>query len=147
MPPSNTVEIVEVKELEGLTTTSVVLKGGWLQGIVDGEYEVYGPKFTDDMADYKAEGCFWRARIDVSPDDIDEIKSYGTVLFHRGDGPQVNYTVFFRINVTFLLHWQVFAWFVTERVRVCYLRQLQVCETQKLVLKGLIGLKMSLLNR
>lgn len=79
-----------------------MLNGGWLQGIVDGEYDVYGPKFTDDMVDNETGDCFWRARIAVSPDDIEEIKSYGTVLFSR-DGPQVNYTVFFHINMTFCL--------------------------------------------
>ena len=99
MPPSRSVEITEVKKLEGFTT-KVVLQGGWLQGVVDGEYNVYDPELPDDTVEPREVGGFWRAQIDVRPEDIKEIKSYGTVLYIRGDGPQVNCT-FVCINMTF----------------------------------------------
>lgn len=82
---------MEVKELEGFTT-EVVLQGGWLQGIVEGEYDVVDPKLTDDMVDSEQERDLWVARIDVSPDDIEAIKSYGKVLYADRYGPQVNFT-------------------------------------------------------
>lgn len=85
--------------MEGFTTT-VVLQGGWLQGIVDGEYDVFDPQLTDDMVDLEEVGCLWRGQIDVIPNDIEAIKSYGTVLSTHGDGPKVNCT-FVCINMTF----------------------------------------------
>ncbi|XP_068735187.1 uncharacterized protein [Montipora capricornis] len=86
-PPSKSVEIAEVKKLEGFTT-KVVLQGGWLQGIVNGEYDVYDPELTDDMVDSKEVEDLWMAHIDVNPDDIEAIKSYGTVLYTHYTGPK-----------------------------------------------------------
>ena len=122
--------------MEGFTT-QVVLQGGWLQGIVAGEYNLYDPKLPDDMVEPREVGAFWMGQIDVRPEDIEEIKSYGTVLHNHRDGPQVKCTFVSKcINMTFPhLGRPVFTWFVgNEVVRVCYFRQLQICDTQ-------IGLK------
>lgn len=85
--------------MEGFTT-KVVLQGGWLQGIVDGEYNVYDPKLPDDTVELREVGAFWMALIDVRLEDIEEIKSYGTVLHNHLDGPQVNCT-FLCVKITF----------------------------------------------
>ena len=67
---------------------------------MDGEYDVYNPELTDDMVDSKEVGDLWVAHIDVNPNDIEAIKSYGTVMYTHFNGPQVNCT-FVCINVTF----------------------------------------------
>ena len=77
--------------LEGFTS-SVVLNGGWLQGVVDGEYDVFDPGLTDDMVGLEEVGCRWVGRIDIIKDAIEMIKSYGTVLFGREGGLRVNST-------------------------------------------------------
>ena len=90
-PPSKTVEIAEVKNFEGFTT-KVVLQGGHLQGIVDGEYDVYDPRVTDERLDAEEKGPLWLGQINISENDIEAIKSYGTVLYTNRDGPKVNCT-------------------------------------------------------
>lgn len=66
--------------LEGFTS-KVVLNGGWLQGVVDGEYDIFDPRLTDDMVGLDEVGGLWIGRINLTPKDIEAIKSYGRVLF------------------------------------------------------------------
>ena len=66
---------------------------------MDGEYDVFDPKLTDDMVALEEVG-FWVGQIDIIPSDIEAIKSYGTVLSTHGDGPKVNCT-FVCMNMTF----------------------------------------------
>ena len=67
---------------------------------MDGEYDVYDPKLPDDTFEPREVGGYWMSQIDVRPEDIEEIKSYGTVLYNHGDGPQVS-CAFVYINMAF----------------------------------------------
>ncbi|XP_078353455.1 uncharacterized protein LOC144638138 [Oculina patagonica] len=86
--PPKSFEIVESKMLERFTS-KVVLNGGWLQGVVDGEYDVFDPTLTDDMVGLDEVGGHWLGRIDITLDDIKMIKSDGTVLFSHEEGLKV----------------------------------------------------------
>lgn len=79
-------------------TSKVVLNGGWLQGVVDGEYDVFDPTLTDDMVGLDEVGGHWLGRIDITLDDIKMIKSDGTVLFSHEEGLKV------KINFACILH-------------------------------------------
>ena len=62
-------------------TSKAVLNAGWLQGVVDGEYDIYDPRLTDDIVGEYAAAGYCVARIDITKDNIHEIESYGAVMF------------------------------------------------------------------
>ena len=76
------IEICEVK-LNDLKFTRVVLNAGKLHGVVDGEYDVYGPDVTDDEVNGDVITGKWIDKIEVKREDVDMLKSRGAALYKR----------------------------------------------------------------
>lgn len=73
-------EISEVKVENGFV--KVILNAGKLHGVVDGQYNVYGPHI-------KEEEIKWMRSIDtidVTVNDIDMLKSRGAAMYKRDAG-------------------------------------------------------------
>ena len=61
----------------------MVLNAGKLHGVVDGEYDVYGPDVTDDKVTPEGIDRYSLDRIVVNHGDVDMLMSRGAALYKR----------------------------------------------------------------
>ena len=61
----------------------MVLNAGKLHGVVDGEYDVYGPDVTDDDVTPKGIDRYSLDRIVVNQGDVGMLKARGASLYKR----------------------------------------------------------------